>query len=737
MSRFIKHIVLLVGFFSLSAASMAQMSLAEMLRYGDEAYEQKNYASAIHFYKMVIDEDLKVERISSHPYAYSAYTGKSNKKEIEESDSTAIKDSLSIGDSSSLPKLDSSEVIIKDEAFSEESFTENGEKKVNGNELYATHMIAECSRLMNDYSLAEYWYVQSLQLSWGAEVDTYPLDRYYYGTVLMNNSRYKEASDEFKTFRLDNEDTTSTTAYFYKRAEQLISNCSYAQNSKSKKKGVSVKKGDSLLNNGSSSYAASFLDHNHIIISSARNTSTGDKENKISGNLLSDIFLMTKNGKNWGGAHSLNGDANSSQHEGAASVGDDKKTMYFTRWYIDNETESEILVTKYFVDKWMKPRKLGPAVNTKGYTTSHPYITKDNKTLFFASDRPGGQGGMDIWYCTIDYKGKTTEPINLGPNINSAEDEITPFYHEATSVLYFSSTGHKNIGGYDVFKAKYNLENNYLGYPENMGHPINSAKNDKYFVLNELQTNGFLSSNRGECAECPDTYCDQIYTITKEENQFLLSGFVYDALTDEEIPNAKITVKDVLGEFEDYTFETDETGYYEIPLNPEMHIFIKAQKIEYFADANAQSTIGIVESEDYTIDFFLAKIPYEEIAIPGIFYDYDKATLRSESMIVLDSLIDFLKINNNLVIEISSHTDENGSHVYNNKLSQERAQSVVDYLIAKEIPMERLIAKGYGKTIPIIKNSTNEEGDQRNRRTSFRILGEDFEEVTKIQPKHR
>lgn len=732
MPRFIKHIALLVGFLSLSTCSMAQMALAEMLRYGDQAFEQKNYASAIHFYKMIIDEDLKVERISSHPYALSVYTGRSNKKKIEESDSTLVKDSISIGDALSLTELDSSEAIIE-----EENFTENGDEKVDGNELYATHMIAECCRLMNDYSLAEYWYVQSLQFSWGAEVDTYPLDRYYYGTVLMNNSSYKQASEEFKTFRLDNEDTTSTTAYFYKRAEQLISNCRYAQSSKSKKQGVSVKKGDTLLNNGSSSYAASFLDHHHIIISSARNTSTEDNENKISGNLLSDIFLMTKNGDHWSGAHGLNGETNSSQHEGAASVGNDKKTMYFTRWYIDNESEPEIFVTKYFVNKWMKPRKLGPAVNKKGYTSSHPYITKDNKTLFFSSDRPGGQGGMDIWYCTIDYKGKTAEPINLGPNINTPEDEITPFFHENTGVIYFSSTGHNTIGGFDVFKSKFNLEKNYAGSSANLGFPINSSKNDKYFCLSDLQTNGFLTSNRSECEDCSDTYCNQIYTITKEENQFLLSGFVYDAFTDEQIPNAKITVKDILGEFEDYHFETDETGYYEIPLNPEMHIFIKAQKIEYFADANAQSTIGIVESEDYTIDFFLAKIPYEEIAIPGILYDYDKATLRSESMAVLDSLIDFLKINNNLVIEISSHTDENGSNAYNNKLSQERAQSVVDYLIAEEIPMERLIAKGYGKTIPIVKNSSNEEDDQKNRRTSFRILGEDFEEVTKIQPKNR
>ena len=130
MPRFIKHIALLVGILSLSACSMAQMALAEMLRYGDQAFEQKNYGSAIHFYKMIIDEDLKVERISSHPYAYSAYTGKGNKNEIDKSDSTTITDSVRISDSLSLPELDSSEVIID-----EENFTENGEEKVDGNEL--------------------------------------------------------------------------------------------------------------------------------------------------------------------------------------------------------------------------------------------------------------------------------------------------------------------------------------------------------------------------------------------------------------------------------------------------------------------------------------------------------------------------------------------------------------------------------------------------------------------------
>jgi len=731
MSRFIKNIALLVGFIMISTCSIAQLSLFEMLRYGDNAYEQKNYGSAVHFYKMVIDEGLKVERISAHPYAYNNYTGKTKKVEGAESDINQLIDSVNNIDSLSNHLNE----IPDKQDFNENDFAENGKIDKDTNELYATHMIAECCRLMNDYSLAEYWYVQSLQLSWGMEKGTYPLDRYWYATILMNNNNYKQAADELQTFILDNEDTTAQNAYFVLRAEQLIKNCKYAQSSRSKIKGVTVKKGDSLLNNGSSSFAVNYMDYNNIILSSARNTSIEDKENDIDGSLLSDIFTMRKNGDCWEEVHSLMGEPNTTQHEGAASVGDDKKTMYFTRWYVDNKKEASIFVTKWFVDKWMLPRKLGAAVNVKGYTSSHPYISKNNKTLFFASDRPGGHGGMDIWYCKIDRKGKTSDPINLGPNINSAEDEITPFYHEATSVLYFSSTGHKNIGGYDVFKAKYNLENNYAGYPENMGYPINSAKNDKYFVLNELQTNGFLTSNRGGCEDCDDSHCNQIYTMVKEENEFLLSGYVLDALTDEEIPNAKITIKDVLGGFEDYTFETDQNGYYEMPLSPEMHIFLKAQKIDYFADANVQSTIGVVESEEYTIDFFLSKIPYKEIAIPGILYDYDKATLRPESMIVLDSLVDFLLVNNNLIIEISSHTDEHGSDSYNNKLSQERAQSVVNYLIENEIPMERLIAKGYGKNIPIVKNSTTEADDQKNRRTSFRILGEDFEEVTKIQPK--
>ena len=705
MPRFITYILLLFVAFSCSISVNAQLSLNEMIKYGDNAYDQKNYASAIHFYMMVVDESQKIERISSYPYAFDIYND----------ESSASVDSLS---------NDSIQAI--------EDVTDPEQSAVDPSEIYATHRIAESCRLMNDYDLSRYWYIQSLQMQWSQRVPDFPLDRFWYANTLINLAKYKEAEEELKTFVIDNEGIGENMKYYLMRAKQLITNCRFAQSSRSKKPGVSVTKGDSLLNNGSTSFAVSFYDHEQIVLSSARNTSTEDGLKKIESNFLSDLFFMRGSEGKYEGAQTVGGDLNSKHHEGAPSVGDNKSIMYFTRWYSDNDKKPAVHASNYFVDKWMKPRKLGDAVNKKGYSSMHPYITKDNKLLFFSSDMPGGQGGFDIWVCKIDRRGFASDPLNLGPSINSPEDEITPFYHEATNVLYFSSTGHENMGGFDVFKVTYNRQNNYAGRAENMGFPINSPKNDKYFVLDDLQLNGFLTSNRDRCSDCETSYCNSIYNVQKEENKFMLSGYVFDAMTDEIIPNAKITVKDVLGVFEDYSFEADDEGYYELPLSPEMHIFIKAQQVEYFAYADHLSTIGIDKSQDFTIDFWLTKFPYEEIALPGILYDYDKASLRPESMVVLDSLIEFLNINDNLIIEISSHTDEHGAEAYNNKLSQKRAESVVNYLIENEIHPDRLLAKGYGKSKPLIPNAKTEEEDQQNRRTSFRILGENFEPVTKI-----
>lgn len=712
----------------------SQHSVADMIRYGNQAFEKKNYASSIHFYKMVIDEDLKIDRISSHPYAYSTFTGKSIKRKVNKTTTEVSDTLLEVNDTLS----DISDTIsnVSDTLSEIDNIdTIENESDIDHNEIYATHKIAECSRLLNHYQEAEQWYVKSLQLNWGNSKNEYPLDTYWYAQILMNNNKHTQAVIEFKNFILENENAPKELEYYVNRSSVLIANCKFALSPESKNKGINVKHGDSLLNNGTSSYGATFFNHSKILISSARNTSVEDKEKKISSNLLSDIFTMGKSGDQHEGALNLSEIINTKDHEGAPSVGDDKKTIYYTKWYTDNKSNAELHVSKYFVDRWMTPRKLNSKINVKGYTSKHPYISKNNKILFFASDMPGGFGGMDIWYCKIDYKGFEGPPINLGSTINSEEDEITPFYHETTGVLYFSSKGHKNIGGFDVFKSNYNLSNNTSTEPQNLGYPINSSRNDLYYCLSDFQTEGYLTSNREQCQSCDDVYCNQIYTLKKAENEFLLTGYVFDTETNETIPNTTITVKDVKGEFENFKFQTDSTGFYSLPLEPEMHIFIKAQKIEYFADANVQSTIGLSKSEEFVIDFYLELIPWEEIELKGILYDYDKASIRPESKIILDSLVTFLTINDNFIIEISSHTDINGSNTYNVKLSQKRAESVVNYLIESGIPPERLLAKGYGETKPVVKNAETDEDHQKNRRTSFRILSEDFKEINKIRPK--
>jgi outer membrane protein OmpA-like peptidoglycan-associated protein len=190
------------------------------------------------------------------------------------------------------------------------------------------------------------------------------------------------------------------------------------------------------------------------------------------------------------------------------------------------------------------------------------------------------------------------------------------------------------------------------------------------------------------------------------------------------ISNSLITFKDIRGDKETFYLITDSMGNYSTPLEEGWELYIKAQKNKFFGDAGNVSTLGLTESQHFTKDFFLSPIPQGDIVIPGIEYDYDKATLRPASMKILDDVVDFLNLNNNLSVEISSHTDARGADAYNLKLSQERAKSVVDYLIQKGIKADRLIAQGYGETKLLIPNAQTEEEHQKNRRTAFRPIKE-------------
>ena len=297
--------------------------------------------------------------------------------------------------------------------------------------------------------------------------------------------------------------------------------------------------------------------------------------------------------------------------------------------------------------------------------------------------------------------------------------------------MFFSSNNHVGIGGLDVFKSSLNIDDSVYATPKNLGSPINSSKDDAYFILDRVQTKGYFASDR---EDCPGGNCYDIYEFQNEPILFDISGTVTDYDTYEPIQSALVTIKDVEGEDEPLYLITDEKGFYSTPLKENKQYFIKAQKKGYQASSASATTKGLTETTHIVQDFTLSIIPKEDVVIEGIEYDLNKATLRPKSKEILDKIYDYLILNDNFSIEINAHTDTRGSDKLNLKLSQARAQSCVDYLMSKGIAKVRLLPTGYGETKPLVsdeqiatmvpKSEEFEAAHQKNRRTAFRVIQE-------------
>jgi outer membrane protein OmpA-like peptidoglycan-associated protein len=264
-----------------------------------------------------------------------------------------------------------------------------------------------------------------------------------------------------------------------------------------------------------------------------------------------------------------------------------------------------------------------------------------------------------------------------------------------------------------------------------MNAPINSSKDDSYFVMDKSGLKGFFTSDR---ADCPGGNCYKLYQFMSMPVTFDISGIVFDGTTNEPMPLALVTIRNVHDDEEIYYVPTDEKGNYFVQLKANAEYFVKAQKNKFFGDAASHSTKDKTTTTHFEQDFFLSKIPEGEIEIEGIEYDFNSAELRPVSMKSLDKIVDLLVLNDNLSIDIEANTDSRGNDAYNMKLSQARAQSCVDYLVSKGIAASRLRSKGYGETNPLIKDDEInkmkkkspewEAAHQKNRRTALRIVGE-------------
>jgi len=677
-------------------------SKVEWVFNGDEFFKLEDYPSALKYYKRALNDTIHLQ-MEVIPYESVVSNQKIDKKTIE---------------------IDSVKVPLED---------------------YVNHQIGYSYYAIKDYTNAEKHYELI-----ATDSSYFPDDYFYYGAALMNNEKYKEAITSFEKFVKSNTKSDS----LLRKAQWSMSGCINAMRAKVKEEVIVTLADTSVFNKGTSSFGAMYWQHDgKLLFSSAREGGVIiDPENQQSEYLL-DLYWTEKiDSTTWGKANNFGRPLNSAKHD-AAGCFNNGDVLFYTRMSDEDRTIENIHLARMVNLRFYESFKLDSSVNFPGYKSAHPFITMDGTTMFFSSNRPGGKGGMDIWKIAIDELGNPVgEPENLGEPINTEFDEVTPFFHETTSTLFFSSEGHKSMGGLDIFKSSYNRDEDWYAKPVNLGKPINSSKDDAYMIWDSFMKHGWFSSDR---EPCEGGHCYDIYEVKNAPIKIYIEGLVLDAFTDDIIPNATITFKDVEYKFEPFVIQADEDGFYETELNQNIEVFMKCQKQGYFADAASANTKSITETTTITQDFFLRKIPEGEIEIEGIEYDYNSATLRPESKVILDELFNFLELNNNIEIEISSHTDSRGSDSYNQTLSQQRAKSCVDYLIEKGIDPKRIVAKGYGETKPaylldenkepildkdgnkiqlteayINSQSTKkkrEELHQKNRRTAFRVLGEGYD----------
>ena len=477
--------------------------------------------------------------------------------------------------------------------------------------------------------------------------------------------------------------------------------------------------------------------YDQLYFTSTRNQAQGDELSGITGTKPSDIFFAQKDEKGkWGKPQTIDSELNSVFDEGACSFSPDGRTMYLTQCKTDpSYPRYAVICTSQRSDaSWSKATEL-PITRDTLSTFAHPAISPDGLWIYFVSDMPGGLGGYDIWRAPLTTSGVGAVE-NLGAPINTPGDEMFPTFRP-NGDLYFSSNGHPGLGGLDIFIAKPTEDGWEMEHP---GYPLNSQGDDFGMTFEGLHNRGYFSSNRGDARGW-----DHIYSFEKSEVLVTVKGWVYE-MDGYELPAGQVYMVGNDGTNLKLNVKGDGSFTQEIKTGVD-YVLLGTCK-GYLNHKEELRVDTATVSNEYVLQFPLANIS-APVLIENIFYDFDKATLRPESTAALDELVKLLNDNPHVTIELSAHTDYKGSDQYNERLSQRRAESVVNYLIDHGIAADRLTPKGYGEQKPkTIKRKVAErypflkEGDvlteqfikelkdeaqqdscnQLNRRTEFTVL---------------
>jgi outer membrane protein OmpA-like peptidoglycan-associated protein len=549
--------------------------------------------------------------------------------------------------------------------------------------------------------------------------DFYPKIYYMLATMEQKEGYYADALEHYTTYskRLDADPSLRA------RISHNVDLCTFGAKQIANPVPFNPKNLGPNINSSFEEYINTIsVDDQTLIITQKRFKKSATTGKRISKS-VEDFLTSQKSAKGqWKPLRNLTG-FNTEGNEGAMSISADNKLRVYTACgRREGFGSCDLYYSELQADKWSQPRNMGPGVNSRWWETNST-ISPDGKTIYFVSNRRGGFGKSDIYKITKQADGTWGDVVNLGKNINTAGSEMTPFIHPDGKTLYFASDGHIGMGGSDLYVSRMNNKGEW-SYPMNLGYPINTKENEMGIVLNALGNLAYISADREGGFGGFDVYSFDLYAEARPTAVTYMRGLVRDAESKAPLQAKFELVNLKTGKRLAKSTSDAHNGDFMLIIPVDVQLALSVEREGYLF----YSENFFVKAGNYTdIKPFLKNVDLlaikagGRIVLKNIFFDSRSYSLKPESTVELNKLYDLLKHNASLKIEIGGYTDNIGDDSYNMKLSKNRANAVMNYLIDKGIDKSRLTAKGYGETLPVATNDTD-EGRAQNRRTEVKVI---------------
>ena len=576
-------------------------------------------------------------------------------------------------------------------------------------DVYVFERLANCYYFINDTKKAEMYYKRVAKSK-----DANPEAIYNYAQTLKANGKFSDYNTWMKNFaKLSPNDT---------RVKEFMKNPNYIPKIMDDMARYTATNMEDI----NSEYAdfGGIVYGKDFYFASGRNTSR--KTYQWNEEPYLEIYKATNVGGTMKNAELLNGDVNTKYHESNAVISADGKRMYFDRNdYFEGDYDKSAnginQINLYYAENidgkgWSAV--VSAPFNNNEYSTGHPALSQDGKTLYFVSDMPGGKGGSDIYMVAINNDGSLGSPERLADNINTEGKELFP-YVDSNGTLYFSSNGHMGIGGLDVFYAE--AQGDGFGVVTNLGKGVNSSADDFAYKYDPTSQSGYVSSNREGGMGSDDIYMVEAVEIPCEVT---IAVLVTNQNTNAAVAGARVDLYDTMGNRLS-TKTSNVDGMVSFKAACDQPHELQAVLADYESNAGK-----VASANDQKVSVTIALKPIEEIIVEDqivlnpILFDLDKSNIKPQAAFELDKVVSVMNKYPEMVIAVGAHTDSRATDAYNLTLSEARAQSTVQYIISKGINAKRISGKGYGETQPKVSCGDNcsEAEHQLNRRSEFTIV---------------